>query len=195
MLRKEGVRTKEAESSFGLAKDCAMKSQAKFSIEEAKQCVVWIWEVLGCSREAKVESQGDFGTLLMDGILLCKLMNAMEPNSVKKINKLKSPFKQRENIELYLRACRDFGLQEGGLFQVNDGFEHKNLFPFHFLFPLSTSSSPPLLLPLQVNDLYEHKNLYMVVDNLFVLGLTAQAKGWQGQMLKRKNSQINSENE
>ena len=112
------MKTKEAENAFGLAKDCAMKSQAKFNLDEAEQCVGWIEEVLGCRLEAKMESQGDFGSLLMDGTLLCELMNVIAPDSVTKINKLKSPFKQRENIEQYLRACREFGLQEGGLFQV-----------------------------------------------------------------------------
>merc|ERR1712110_916894 len=35
-------------------------------------------------------------------------------------------FKQRENIEMYLKACATYGLKEQDLFQVNDLFETKN---------------------------------------------------------------------
>ena len=48
--------------------------------------------------------------------------------SVKKINTLKAPFKQRENIEFYLKACASYGLKEQDLFQVNDLYENKNLY-------------------------------------------------------------------
>merc|ERR1712003_100343 len=33
--------------SYGLSRECAMKSQAKFSPERAKQCVTWVEEVTG----------------------------------------------------------------------------------------------------------------------------------------------------
>ena len=41
---------------------------------------------------------------------------------------MKAPFKQRENIEMYLKACAAYGLKEQDLFQVNDLFENKNLY-------------------------------------------------------------------
>ena len=31
---------------------------------------------------------------------------------------MKAPFKQRENIEMYLKACAAYGLKEQDLFQV-----------------------------------------------------------------------------
>lgn len=37
---------------------------------------------------------------------------------MKKINTMKAPFKQRENIEMYLKACAAYGLKEQDLFQV-----------------------------------------------------------------------------
>ena len=43
---------------------------------------------------------------------------AISPGSVKKINTMKAPFKQRENIEMYLKACAAYGLKEQDLFQV-----------------------------------------------------------------------------
>ena len=81
---------------------------------------------------------------------------------MKKINTMKAPFKQRENIEMYLKACAAYGLKEQDLFQVlliaacqtKNNRETLSTKQFHF----------------QVNDLYENKNLYMVVDNLYNLG-------------------------
>ena len=35
---------------------------------------------------------------------------------------------QRENIEMYLKACATYGLKEQDLFQVNDLYENKNLY-------------------------------------------------------------------
>ena len=52
----------------------------------------------------------------------------MQPGSVKKINTMKAPFKQRENIEMYLKACEAYGLKTQDLFQVNDLYENKNLY-------------------------------------------------------------------
>merc|ERR1712062_714073 len=72
--------------SYGLSRECAMKSQAKFSPERAKECVDWIEEVIGAKLEMEVKDQVDFGTVLKDGAVLCQLINAISPGSVKKIN-------------------------------------------------------------------------------------------------------------
>merc|ERR1712186_124985 len=95
--------------SYGLSRECAMKSQAKFSPERAKECVDWIEEAIGAKLEMEVKDQVDFGAVLKDGAVLCQLINAISPGSVKKINTMKAPFKQRENIEMYLKACAAYG--------------------------------------------------------------------------------------
>merc|ERR550517_181643 len=41
---------------------------------------------------------------------------------------MNAPFKQRENIEMYLKGCVAYGLKEQDLFQVNDLYENKNLY-------------------------------------------------------------------
>jgi len=114
--------------AYGLSRECAIKSQAKFSPERAKQCVEWIEEVTKSKVEMEIKDQIDFAELLKDGSVLCQLINAIEPGSVKKINTMKAPFKQRENIEMYLKACANYGLKEQDLFQVNDLYENKNLY-------------------------------------------------------------------
>jgi len=105
-----------------------MKSQAKFSLERATECVAWIEEVLQHKLEMEVKDQVDFGTVLKDGSVLCQLINCISPGAVKKINTMNAPFKQRENIEMYLKACSNYGLKEQDLFQVNDLYENKNLY-------------------------------------------------------------------
>ena len=105
-------------------------------------------QVIGSKLEMEVKDQVDFGTVLKDGSVLCqsvspspllspstfsypikllvpqfntinfRLINAISPGSVKKINTMKAPFKQRENIEMYLKACAAYGLKEQDLFQV-----------------------------------------------------------------------------
>merc|ERR1712168_1110571 len=114
--------------SYGLSRECAMKSQAKFSPERAKECVDWIEEVIGSKLEMEVKDQVDFGTVLKDGSVLCQLINAISPGSVKKINTMKAPFKQRENIEMFLKGCEAYGVKAQDLFQVNDLYENKNLY-------------------------------------------------------------------
>jgi len=142
-----------------------MKSQAKFSVERARECMEWVEEVLGRKMEpeaCEIKDQIEFSNILKDGAVLCQLINAIEPGSVKKINTMNAPFKQRENIEMYLKACIAYGLKEQDLFQVN--------------------------------DLYENKNLYMIVDNIYNIGGMTQKKGWSGPVLGVKIASENRRN-
>ena len=71
----------------------------------------WIEEVTGTKVEMEIKDQIDFAELLKDGSVLCqyvetvfatsdlklfysRLINAIQPGSVKKINTMKAPFKQ-----------------------------------------------------------------------------------------------------
>jgi len=151
--------------SYGLSRECHMKSQAKFSVERARECMGWVEDVLGKKLQpeaAEIKDQIEFAAILKDGSVLCRLINAIEPGSVKKINTMNAPFKQRENIEMYLKACVNYGLKEQDLFQVN--------------------------------DLYENKNLYMIVDNLYNIGGMTQKKGWEGPVLGVKVASENKRN-
>ncbi|XP_023319517.1 calponin-3 isoform X2 [Eurytemora carolleeae] len=150
--------------SYGLSRECHMKSQAKFSVERARECMIWVQEILGkkLGEDGDMKDQTQFANILKDGSVLCELINAIEPGSVKKINTMNAPFKQRENIEMYLKACVAYGLKEQDLFQVN--------------------------------DLYENKNLYMVVDNLYNLGGMTQKNGWTGPVLGVKVASENKRN-
>lgn len=140
--------------SYGLSRECALKSAAKFDAVRALQGVQWVEAVLG--KELGIPSEGfennqAFHNIFKNGSVLCELINALRPGTVKKINTLNTPFKHRENIEMYLKGCEAYGLKAQDLFQVN--------------------------------DLYEAKNLYMVIDNLFGLGGMAQKNGYSGPAL------------
>jgi len=100
-------------------------------MERAQETLDWLSAVterdLGL-KDGQLRDQNEFADLLRDGALLCELINKLQPGTVKKINTLKAPFKQRENIELYLKGCESYGLKTQDLFQVNDLYENKNLY-------------------------------------------------------------------
>lgn len=65
---------------------------------------------------------------LKDGIILCKLANALKPNSIPKYNTNPNiPHKKMENISFFLKAIRSFGMKEFEMFGTNDLFDEKNL--------------------------------------------------------------------
>ncbi|XP_065334140.1 myophilin-like [Cloeon dipterum] len=119
--------------AYGLSRECQMKAQAKFSLERALECVSWVEDMIGRRLDTpdgghNIKDQLDFAFGLKDGITLCELINRLEPGTVKKINTMKAPFKQRENIEMFLKGCISYGLKSQDLFQVNDLYEHKNIY-------------------------------------------------------------------
>jgi hypothetical protein len=94
---------------------------AKKDPQKEAECRAWIEEVVG-------ESIGDdLEAALKDGVILCKLANAIRPGSVKSISTQKIPFMQMQNINAYLSACKSFGLQKHDLFVTVDLFEGKNI--------------------------------------------------------------------
>ena len=64
---------------------------------------------------------------LKDGIVLCKLMNVLQPNSIPKISDSQQPFKQMENINNFLSACEAYGCKRGDLFQTVSLYDGINM--------------------------------------------------------------------
>ncbi|ELQ76518.1 Calponin [Trachipleistophora hominis] len=62
---------------------------------------------------------------LKDGIILCKLMNKLQPGSCNYSEK-KSAFLQRENIFAFIRAAKKIGVEEYEIFDINDLYEGSN---------------------------------------------------------------------
>ena len=64
---------------------------------------------------------------LKDGVILCKLIEKLQPNSIKNINTNKMAFKQMENIGNFLTAAEKFGVSRTDSFQTVDLYEATNM--------------------------------------------------------------------
>lgn len=98
------------------------KIEGKRDSDLEDQCRKFIEHLTGESiTTAKYEDS------LKDGVVICKLINALAPGSVRKVETGSMPFKQRVNIENFIEACKSFGLKEQEVFGVNDLYEGKNV--------------------------------------------------------------------
>jgi len=68
-----------------------------------------------------------FEKVLKDGILICELINVLQPGSVKRIQKKGSNFQLMENIAAYQKAVKKYGVPEEEIFQTADLFEARNI--------------------------------------------------------------------
>ncbi|KAI8850601.1 calponin homology domain-containing protein [Chytridium lagenaria] len=67
----------------------------------------------------------DFERDLRDGVLLCKLMNKLVPGSIGMMSLTSEPFRQMENISLFLHACATMDMKPHDMFQTLDLYEGK----------------------------------------------------------------------
>jgi hypothetical protein len=107
---------------FGMDAELAKKQAMKYDVGKEGEARRWIEEVSGLGLIS-----GEFGDALKDGIVLCQLLNKIKPNSIRKIETSKMPFKQMENISKFLKGCRSYGVPEYDLFETVDLFEAKDL--------------------------------------------------------------------
>ena len=81
----------------------------------------WIGSVLK-------EDAPEFPEGYKTGVVLCKLVNALKPGSVKKVNPAKLAFHRMENIENFNRALKnEFGFEDRDNFVTVDLYEEKDL--------------------------------------------------------------------
>lgn len=70
---------------------------------------------------------------LKDGVILCELINIIIDRSdiklspIRKINRMKQPFKERENIGNFLKECENFDVEKHCLFQTDDLYDGTNM--------------------------------------------------------------------
>jgi len=74
---------------YGLTAELAAKTASKYCQEDEIEIVAWIRAVLQCSGPDNAGMEG-FHQWLKNGEILCALMNTIEPNCIKKINKTES---------------------------------------------------------------------------------------------------------
>lgn len=110
--------------SFGMQSDINKKIRARESRDEGtmEEVKEWIQAVLGEELKEETLQQS-----LKSGVILCRLINTIKPKRVKKVHKLNSAFKHRENISNYLKACKKLGQRPGDCFDVQDLYEGRNM--------------------------------------------------------------------
>ena len=80
--------------------------------------------VLGVSRDIPPQA---LSQCLKDGVILCNLINAIKPGTITRVNASDLQYKQRENIQNFIRACISFGVPEADICENVDVYEEKNV--------------------------------------------------------------------
>jgi len=62
-------------------------------------------------------------------VTLCNLVNKFQAGIVRKINKPGMPFKEMENITMYINACKSLGVRPGNVFRPPDLYEKRSSYP------------------------------------------------------------------
>jgi len=107
---------------YGLDRELAEKAAAKYDTGLEGECRMWIENVTGDKLgESSLQEE------LKNGVVLCNLINTIKPGEIKKVSTSAMPFKQMENISLYLEACRSMGVTDYDLFQTVALFENKDM--------------------------------------------------------------------
>jgi len=90
--------------------------------ELEQEVLDWISAVLGAPLPP-----GAFEDVLKDGVVLCNLMNKIQPNSIKKIQTSGGSFKLMENIQRFQDAAKKYGVPHEEIFQTADLYERRNI--------------------------------------------------------------------
>ncbi|PVD35782.1 hypothetical protein C0Q70_02746 [Pomacea canaliculata] len=77
---------------------------------------------------SNIKTEQDVASLLRDGTALCELMNKISPGSVGKYHRRPSAFQQMENVELFLKACVQYGMDKIDTFQVKELYEARAIY-------------------------------------------------------------------
>lgn len=93
----------------------------------AKQACDWVNSYVPDSGLGGLSAPDNVHEKLKDGVVLCKLMNVLQPGKVIKINTSKMAFKQMENIGNFLSSCEAYGVSKTDLFQTVDLYENTNM--------------------------------------------------------------------
>ncbi|CAK5054180.1 unnamed protein product [Meloidogyne enterolobii] len=112
----------------GIAGEIFGKQQSKYNELEGNHLLEWIKELVKDDAVNTDGSRQNFHTQLKDGQLLCRLLNAVEPATVKKVMKPISNFNCMENINQFVTGARKLGVIDEETFQSVDLLEGRDLF-------------------------------------------------------------------
>ncbi|KAJ1334326.1 hypothetical protein BSLG_008161 [Batrachochytrium salamandrivorans] len=108
-----------------LDQDLADKARSKYDPAAELDAQHYLEEVA----QVRFDPNLSFADNLRNGVILCKAINAIMPNDPikQKISESRLPFKQMENIHLYLEKTKQLGMPSFESFQTVDLFEAKNI--------------------------------------------------------------------
>ncbi|XP_056599361.1 calponin-3b [Triplophysa dalaica] len=107
--------------AYGLSAEVRSKIAQKYDLQKEEELRYWIEDVTGMSIGE------NFQLGLKDGVILCELINKLQPGSIKKINRAKLNWHKLENLGNFIKAILDYGLKHNDIFEANDLFENGNL--------------------------------------------------------------------
>ncbi|KAF6093042.1 calponin 2 [Phyllostomus discolor] len=107
--------------SYGLSAEVKNRLLSKYDPQKEAELRSWIEGLTGLSIGS------DFQKGLKDGIILCTLMNKLQPGSVPKINRSMQNWHQLENLSNFIKAMVSYGMNSVDLFEANDLFESGNM--------------------------------------------------------------------
>jgi len=105
--------------AYGMSAEIKEKLEAKKDPALEHEVIQWIKELTG-------EDADPLETKLNDGLVLCKLVNALKPGIVK-AGPAKMPFHKMENINRFIEAGQKLGVKELDMFATVDLYEAKNM--------------------------------------------------------------------
>lgn len=111
----------------GINAQAQAKINSKYNDAIAHETLEWIKLLTG----EPDNTSGDADNLyevLKDGVLLCKVINALQEGTIKKVNQTTMAFKCMENINAFLEAVKKLGVPSQETFQTIDLWERQNLY-------------------------------------------------------------------
>ncbi|XP_046883378.1 calponin-3-like isoform X2 [Hypomesus transpacificus] len=106
---------------YGLTAELRNKIALKYDVQKEEELRFWIEEVTG------MPIGDSFQRGLRDGVILCELINKLQPGSVKKIHHTQLNWHKLENLGNFIRSIIRFGVKPHDIFEANDLFESGNM--------------------------------------------------------------------
>ncbi|KAK1168305.1 transgelin-3-like [Acipenser oxyrinchus oxyrinchus] len=116
--------------TYGLSREVQEKIDQKYDPELEGILVDWIIAQCGGNMERPQAGKAHLQAWLMDGTLLCRLINSLYPRGkepIKKIPDTQMAFKQMEKISQFLKAAEAYGVITTDIFQTVDLWEGKDM--------------------------------------------------------------------
>jgi hypothetical protein len=98
------------------------KLASKRDPQQEKEAQEWMESILGY----KFPKNFPLEEYIKDGQVLCKLINVISPGSVPKYNTTGGQFKMMENINIFQKAIKAYGVADIDVFQTVDLWECKD---------------------------------------------------------------------